>query len=92
VRRPHLRFDTARNAWITRAGGKLKILAKGPKNADSETAAWDAFYAHMAQLGIPVEGTSVPVPALTLGQLADKYGEWMKREVAAGRLRPRTLD
>ncbi|HKB42312.1 MAG TPA: site-specific integrase [Gemmataceae bacterium] len=89
MRRPHPRFDAARNAWVTRAGGKLKILAKGPKNADSEAAAWDAFYAHMARLGTPVEGSSVP--ALTLGQLADKYGAWMRREVDAGRMRPRTL-
>ena len=29
VRRPHPRFDAARNAWVTRAGGSLKILAKG---------------------------------------------------------------
>jgi integrase len=90
VRRPHPRFDQARNAWVTRAGGKLKILASGPKNSDTEAAAWDAFYAHMAKLGNPVEGSSLPV--ITLGQLADKYGDWMKREVEAGRMKPRTLD
>ena len=90
MRRPHPRFDAARNTWVTRAGGKLKILAKGPQTAETEAAAWDAFYAHMARLGNPVEGSSVP--SLTLGQLADKYGEWMQREVDAGRLRPRTLD
>ena len=45
MRRPHPRFDEARNAWVTRAGGKLKILAAGPKNADTEADAWDAFYA-----------------------------------------------
>jgi integrase len=90
VRRPHPRFDEARNAWVTRAGGRLKILAKGPQNSETESAAWDAFYAHMAQLGTPVEGSSIP--ALTLGQLADKYGEWMAREVEAGRMKPRTLD
>ncbi len=90
MRRPHPRFDEARNAWVTRAGGKLKILAGGPKNKDTETAAWDAFYAHMAKLGNPVEGSSLPV--ITLGQLADKYGDWMKREVEAGRMKQRTLD
>jgi integrase len=90
VRRPHPRFDAARNAWVTRAGGQLKVLAKGPKNAETEAAAWDAFYAHMAKLGSPVEGSAAP--ALTLGQLADRYGEWMQREVEAGRLKPRTLD
>jgi integrase len=90
VRRPHPRFDEARNSWVTRAGGKLKILAGGPKNADTEAAAWNAFYAHMAKLGNPVEGSSLPV--ITLGQLADKYGDGMKREVETGRMKPRTLD
>lgn len=90
MRRPHPRFDETRNAWVTRAGGHLKILAKGPNNATTEAAAWDAFYVHMAKLGNPVEGSSIP--AYTLGQLADKYGEWMKREVDAGRMKPRTLD
>lgn len=90
MRRPHPRFDTARNAWVTRAGGKLKILAKGPENSDTETAAWDAFYAFMAKLGMPVENASIPV--ITLGQLADKYGEWMEREVAVDRMKPRTRD
>ncbi len=90
MRRPHPRFDEARDAWVTRAGGKLKILAKGPKNADTEAAAWDAFYVHMAMLGNPVENAAVPT--LTLGQLADRYGEWMQREVEAGRMKPRTID
>jgi integrase len=90
VRRPNPRFDETRNAWVTRAGGKLKILAKGPQNATTEAAAWDAFYVHMAKLGMPVEDASIPV--ITLGQLADKYGEWMQREVAACRMKPRTLD
>src|SRR5262249_17785745 len=57
VRRPPPRFDAARNAWVTRAGGRLKILARGPQNAETEAAAWDAFYAHMARLGTPVEGS-----------------------------------
>jgi hypothetical protein len=39
VRRPHPRFDETRNAWVTRAGGKLKILAKEPKNAETESQA-----------------------------------------------------
>ena len=90
MRRPHPRFDGARNAWVTRAGGKLKILAKGPENAETEAAAWDAFYGHMARLGSPVEGPALAV--LTLGQLADRYGEWMQREVEAGRMKTRTLD
>ena len=33
MRRPHPRFDSVRDAWVTRAGGRIKILAKGPKNA-----------------------------------------------------------
>jgi hypothetical protein len=90
MRRPHPRFDDARNAWVTRAGGALKILAKRPKNANTEAAAWDAFYVHMAKLGNPVVGSAIPV--LTLGQIADKYGEWMRRETEAGRMKPRTLD
>ncbi|MFO0881789.1 MAG: site-specific integrase [Gemmataceae bacterium] len=89
MRRPHPRFDEARNAWVTRAGGKLKILAKGPKNSQTESEAWDAFYAYMAKLGNPVEG--VTLPSLTLGQLADKFDDWLEREVEAGRSRPRTL-
>ena len=44
----------------------------------------------MARHGTPVEGSTIP--ALTLGLLADKYGEWMRREVDAARLQPRTLD
>ena len=39
MRKPHPRFDDARNAWVTRAGGTLKILAKGPKNSATEAAA-----------------------------------------------------
>ena len=53
MRRPHPRFDEARNAWVTRAGGKLTILAKGPNSTEIEAAAWDAFYVHMAKLGQP---------------------------------------
>jgi hypothetical protein len=90
VRRPNLRFDVARNAWVTTAGGKLKVLSRGPKNKDTEAAAWDAFYVHMTKLGNPVEGSSLP--AITLGQRADKFGEWLERKVQAGRLRPRTLE
>jgi len=75
---------------VTRAGGKLKILANGPKSSATEAAAWDAFYVHMARLGRPVDSSTIPV--CSLGQLADKYGEWMEREVDAGRMKPRTLD
>lgn len=90
MRRPHPRFDQRRNAWVTRAGGRLKILAKGPKNAQTEAEAWDAFYTHMAHLGNPVEEAGPT--AISLGQLADKFGEWLQREVEAERLKPRTLD
>jgi integrase len=90
VRRPHPRFDEARNAWVTRAGGRLKILAKGPKNAQTEAAAWDAFYVHMAELGNPVEGSAVTI--ITLGQLADRYGEWMEHQVTTNEMKPRTVD
>lgn len=89
MRRPHPRFDEARNAWVTRAGGKLKVLARGPKTAETEAAAWDAFYAHMAMRGNPAEGSSLP--SLTLGQLADKFAAWLEREVEAKRSRPATL-
>src|SRR3954465_12673028 len=88
VRRPHPRFDQARNAWVTRAGGRLKVLAKGPKTSTTEAAAWDAFYSHMARLGQPVEEATT---RLTVGELADRYGEWMQRELEAGRLKPATL-
>ena len=74
MRRPHPRFDDSRDAWVTRAGGRLKLLAKGPKNADTEGAAWDMFYVHMAKLGQPVEIASIP--KITLGELCDHYGEW----------------
>src|ERR1700685_1773378 len=75
VRRPHPRFDEIRNAWVTKAGGPLKILVKGPKNPETEAAAWDAFYVHMAKLGQPVEAASIP--NITLGELCDRYGEWI---------------
>lgn len=89
MRRPHPRFDTARNAWVTRAGGRLKVLAKGPKNADTESEAWTAFYAHMSQLGNPVPAATT---SISLGQLADEYGRWLRQEVDTGRKRPATLD
>src|SRR5687768_16658758 len=89
MRRPHPRFDKARNRWITRAGGRLKILAKGPKNSHTEAEAWNAFYAHMAKLGQPVEQSAIP--RITLGELCDRFGEWMSREIAARRMKPRTL-
>ena len=82
MRRPHPRYDHVRNAWITRAGGKLKILAKGPKTAGTEQAAWDAFYAHMAALANPVPAATTPI---TLGELADEFGAFLNREVEAGR-------
>ncbi len=90
MRRPHPRYDDIRKAWVTRAGGRLKILVKGPENDDTKAAAWDAFYVHMAKLGQPVEGASIP--KITLGELCDRYGDWMEREVAAGRMQPRTRD
>jgi hypothetical protein len=90
VRRPHPSFDVARNAWVTRAGGQLRILAKGPKTAETESTPWDAFYVHMAKLGQPVEAATLP--QITLGELCDRSGEWMKREIAAGRMKPRSLD
>jgi hypothetical protein len=60
MRRPHPRFDERRQAWVTRAGGQLKILAKGPKNATTQAAAWDAFYAYLTKFGNPVEGSLLP--------------------------------
>lgn len=89
MRRPHPRFDTSRNAWVTRAGGRLKILAKGPKPPESEAAAWTAFYAHMANLGNPVPAAPT---AISLGQLADEFGSWLRQEIEAGRKRQKTLD
>ena len=90
MRRPHPQFDTARDAWVTRAGGRLKLLAKGPKKRRHRVAAWAAFYAHMNQLGNPVH--SAPA-AISVGQLADEYAPWLQREVDAGRkaLRQRYL-
>ena len=88
MRRPHPRFEQRRNAWVTRAGGKLTVLSKGPKNKATKAAAWDAFCVFMAKLGNPVERSTIPT--ITLGQLADKYGEWMEREVEACRMKPGT--
>lgn len=88
MRRAHPRFDARRNAWVTNAGGRLKVLASGPKTTKTESEAWDAFYQHMAKLGQPVEGWRGST--ITLGQLADEYGEWMNREVEAKRLAPAT--
>lgn len=90
MRRPHPRFDEARNAWVTRAGGKLQTLAGGPKSTQSEAEAWDAFYAHLAKMGSPVAGSSLP--AITLGRLADRFDNWIEREVDAGRSKQATRD
>jgi integrase len=89
VRRPHPRFDTTRNAWVTRAGGTLAVLAKGPKTAATEEAALAAFYAHMARLGQPV--AEAPTPSIAIGELCDRFGDWMSREVGAGRMKTATL-
>lgn len=89
MRRPHPRFDSHRNAWVTNAGGRLKTLAKGPKNAATEKVAWQALYDHMSRLGRPVEGA--PEFAITLGDLADEYGRWMEKEVRENRLAPTTM-
>lgn len=89
MRRPHPRFDSRRNAWITKAGGKLTTLAPGPKTQRSEAAAWEAFYRLMAEFGRPTEQAVLPM--ITVGDLADRYGIWMAREVDAGRLTPRTF-
>lgn len=90
MRRPHPRFDERRNAWVTNAGGRLKFLAKGPKNTETEQEAWNSFYEYMAKLGRPIQ--DAPVPQLTLGELADEYGSWMQQEVEAGRMKPATLN
>lgn len=90
MRRPHPRYDARRKAWVTNAGGRLKTLAVGPKNKETEQQAWDAFYVHMAKLGRPVEKWEEQ--AILLGELADQFAEWMEREVAAGRKSPKTLD
>lgn len=90
MRRPHPRFDSRRNAWVTNAGGRLKVLAKGPKDSDTEQAAWDAFYQHMATLGRPV--ANVEIPQRTIGEIADEFGDWMRQEVDAGRKQPSTLE
>ena len=90
MRRPHPRFDVRRNAWVTNAGGKLRLLAQGPRNSETEAQAWDAFYRHMAQLGRPI--SEAPTPGFTLGQLADEYGEWMDSELAGGRMAPATKE
>jgi hypothetical protein len=89
VRRPHPRFDAARKARVIRAGGRLKVLAGGPKSADTEAAARTAFYAHMTRLGNPVPAAAA---AVSLGQLADEYGRWLGQEVVVGRKRQATLD
>ena len=93
MRRPKPRFDEVRNAWVTRAGGSLKILAKGPNDAGSEAAAWDAFYAHMARLGnprligsCPCERWSLPpdlVPLLKTSLVCDSVPDREERFLAA---------
>ncbi|MFM7149012.1 MAG: tyrosine-type recombinase/integrase [Gemmataceae bacterium] len=90
MRRPNPRFDARRNAWVTRAGGKLVTLAIGPKNARTEAQAWDAFYSHMARLGNPVQASSTP--SISIGKLADEFGAWLLREIDASRLQTKTLE
>lgn len=87
MRQPKPRFDVRRSAWVTNAGGRLKTLHHGPKNAETEAAAQAAFYRHMAQPGSPVKAAAVQI---TLGELADEYAEWMEKQVAAGEMTPAT--
>ena len=84
MRRPHPRYDVRRKAWITNAGGRLKVLAQGPKDSQSEAQAWTAFHEHMAHQGCPV--VEATTPELTLGELADEYGQWMTRQVGTGEM------
>ena len=43
----------------------------------------------MSQLGNPVPLSAV---VISIGQLADQFGQWLKQEVIAGRKRQATLD
>lgn len=84
MRRPHPRYDVRRKAWVTNAGGRLKVLVRGPKDSQSEAAAQTAFHEHMVCLRRPAGDATVP--DLTLGELADEYGQWMTRQVANGEM------
>ena len=88
MRRPHPRYDSRRHAWVTNAGGRLKTLVAGPQNQETEQLAWNAFYLYMAQLGRPL--ANFEEQTISLGELADQYGQWMDREVSAKRLSPKT--
>ena len=84
MRRPHPRYDVRRKAWVTNAGGRVKVLVRGPKDPQSEAAAQTAFHEHMVRLRRPAGDATVP--DLTLGELADEYGQWMTRQVANGEM------
>ena len=73
-------FETSSHTWLNvtgvhqmdiiekigvMSGGRLKILAQGPRTPESESAAWAAFYAHMANLGNPVPAAPAAAPGPT---------------------------
>ena len=62
----------------------MKVLVRGPKDSQSEAAAQTAFHEHMVRLRRPAGDATVP--DLTLGELADEYGQWMIRQVANGEM------
>lgn len=74
-------FRTARNAWYVQLGTKQTKLVDGPKNTDTEKAAWTAFHALMASRNSA--NSAAPQPpqnaGVTLADLFEKYLEWCQK-------------
>lgn len=75
-------FRTARNAWYVQLGKQQTKLHDGPKNTDTEKAAWAAFHALMASRN-SANSAAPQSPqntgALSLAELFEKYLDWCQK-------------
>jgi integrase/recombinase XerC len=83
-------FRTSRG-WYVQIGKQQLKLADGPKNADTEAAAWERYHAVMAERPKPPNGQAAPAngeaDGLTVAEVFDKYLDWVKKNRA-----PRTAE
>lgn len=82
--RPKPFFRSGRG-WYVQLGKQQIKLADGPQNAESETAAWDAFHTLMAE-----KKSAAPEPiaqGLCVAEVFDKFLGWSKKHNA-----PRTYE
>lgn len=74
-------FRTARNAWYVQLGKQQIKLGDGPKNSNTEKAAWSKFHEVMNERGKPAPAKSAisATAGPFLGELFEKYLEWCQR-------------